>query len=88
MSTSDDLSAAGRIAHQAFLDMGESKQKHFACLENLEEKYKSGGVPSIRENLELEKLLSIHDKNVAAFKTAMTGITDSEERKKLIELIS
>ena len=88
MSATNNLSDAGKIAHQAFLDMGESKKKHFSCLENLEEKYKSGGVPSIQEKLELEQLLSIHDKNVAAFKTAMAAIVDDEEKKRLIDLIS
>ena len=88
MQSVDDLSEEGKIAYQAFLDMSNSKTAHFGCLEVIEAKYESGGVPSIAENLELEKLLANHDKNVLAFKTAMDAVTDSDEKITLIQLIS
>ena len=88
MQSLDNLSEAAKIAHRAFIDMSNSKKEHFVCLESLEIKYQSGGAPSLAENLELEKLLSIHDKNVAAFTTAMAAVTDEEEKKLLIQLIS
>ena len=88
MQSVDDLSEEAKIAYQAFLDMGNSKAAHFGCLEVIETKYKSGGVPSIAENLELEKLLANHDKNVLAFKTAMDAVTNSNEKIILLQLIS
>ncbi len=88
MQSVDDLSEEAKIAYQAFLDMGNSKAAHFGCLEVIETKYKSGGVPSIAENLELEKLLANHDKNVLAFKTAMDAVTNSDEKIILLQLIS
>lgn len=88
MKPEDNLSEAGKIAHRAFLDMSNSKKAHFDWLEALEDKYQSGGAPSLAENLELEKLLSTHDKNVAAFTTAMAAVKDEEEMKILIQLIS
>jgi len=84
----DGLSEAARIAYQAFIDMNHSKNAHFSCLQAIESKYQSGGVPGIAENLELERLLATHDKNVLAFKTAMTAITDGDEKLVLIELMS
>lgn len=88
MQSVDDLSEEAKIAYQAFLDMGNSKAAHFGCLEVIETKYKSGGVPSIAENLELEKLLANHDKNVLAFKTAMDAVADRDEKIILLQLIS
>jgi len=88
MQTVDNLGAEAQIAYQAFLDMSNSKKSYFNCLETIETKYKTGGAPSIAENLELEKLLANHDKNVLAFKTAMTAVTDSDEKHALIGLIS
>ncbi len=88
MQSVDDLSEQAKIAYQAFLDMSNSKAAHFSCLEVIETIYESGGVPSIAENLELEKLLANHDKNVLAFKTAMDAVTDSDEKITLIQLIS
>ena len=88
MPSIDGLSEEAKIAYQAFLDMSNSKAAHFNCLEAIETIYESGGVPSIAENLELEKLLANHDKNVLAFTTAMAAVTDSDEKKSLIQLIS
>ena len=88
MQSVDDLSEEAKIAYQAFLDMSNSKAAHFSCLEVIETKYKSGGVPSIAENLELKKLLANHDKNVLAFKTAMDAVADRDEKIILLQLIS
>jgi len=88
MQSVDGLSEEAKIAYQAFLDMSNSKAAHFGLLEVIETIYESGGVPSIAENLELEKLLANHDKNVLAFKTAMDAVTDSGEKITLIQLIS
>jgi hypothetical protein len=75
MQSVDGLSEEAKIAYQAFLDM-------------IQTKYESGGAPSITESLELEKLLANHDKNVLAFKTAMAAVTDCDEKKSLVELMS
>jgi len=88
MQSVDDLSDEAKIAYQAFLDMSNSKTAHFGCLEVIETKYETGGVPSIAEKLELEKLLANHDKNVLAFKTAMDAVTNSDEKITLIHLLS
>ena len=88
MQSVDGLSQEAKIAYQAFLDMSNSKTVHFDCLEAIQAKYESGGAPSIVENLELENLLANHDKNVLAFKTAMAAVTDRDEKKTLIQLMS
>ncbi len=88
MQSVDDLSEEAKIAYQTFVDMSNSKAAHFNCLEAIETIYESGGVPSIAENLELEKLLANHDRNVLAFKTAMDAVTDSDEKLTLIQMIS
>ena len=88
MPSIDDLGDNGKLAYQAFVDMGNSKALHFACLQAIESTYQSGGVPGLVENLELEKLLANHDKNVLAFKTAMAAVTDPAEKRLLIELMS
>ena len=86
--TTEELSDDARIAYQAFQDMSKSKQAYFSFLQEIDEKYKSGGAPSIAENLQLEKLLGEHDKNVAAFNTAMGAIEDPDSRMALIKLMS
>jgi hypothetical protein len=88
MQSVDELSETAKIAYQAFIDMSASKSAHFSCLEATNTTYEAGGAPSIAENLELEKLLTNHDKNVLAFKTAMDAITDSDEMKNLLQLMS
>jgi hypothetical protein len=88
MPSIDDLSDNAKLAYQAFLDMSNSKALHFACLQAIESTYEAGGVPGIAENLELQKLLANHDKNVLAFKTAMAAVTDDAEKQQLIELMS
>jgi hypothetical protein len=88
MQSVDGLSEEAKIAYQAFLDMSNSKTAHFNCLETIETIYDSGGVPGIAENLELEKLLANHDKNVLAFTTAMAAVTDNDEKQTLVQLMS
>ena len=88
MPSIDYLGENAKLAYQAFLDMSNSKALHFACLQAIESSYEAGGVPGIAENLELEKLLANHDKNVMAFKTAMAAVTDDAEKRLLIELMS
>jgi hypothetical protein len=88
MQSVDGLSEEAKIAYQAFLDMSNSKTAHFNCLEAIETLYDSGGVPGIAENLELEKLLANHDKNVLAFTTAMAAVTDNDEKQTLVQLMS
>ena len=88
MPSLEDQSNEVKLAYQAFIDMSNSKATHFACLQAIEAVYEAGGAPSLAENLELEKLLAIHDKNVLAFKTAMAGVTDDAERQALIQLMS
>lgn len=87
MHSVNDLSDAAKIAYQAFLDMSESKAAYFSCLEAIDTKYESGGAPSVAENLELESLLAIHDKNVLAFTTAMSAVAD-DETQTLVRLMS
>jgi hypothetical protein len=88
MRTVDDLSEEAKLAYQAFLDMSNSKTTYFTCLKAHEAIYESGGMSSVAEKMEMEKLLSNHDKNVLAFKTAMAAVTDTEEKQTLIQLLS
>lgn len=87
MKIIDNLSEEANLAYQAFLDMSNSKTAHFSCLKAIDSKYESGGVPSISEKLELEKLLANHDKNVLAFTTAMAAVTDGNEKQALVQLM-
>lgn len=77
-----------KTAYQAFQDMSKSKEAYFSLLQEIDTKYKSGGAPSIAENLQLEKLLAAHDKNVVAFNTAMAAVENKEARDTLIKLMS
>jgi len=86
--TIENLTADAKIAYQAFQDMGESKQAYFCLLQEIDVKYKSGGAASIAENLQLEKLLGEHDKNVVAFNTAMAAVECIDARNALIKLMS
>ncbi len=88
MQSEDEFSEAAQIAYQAFLDMSASKSAHFSCLEVTDSIYEAGGVPSITEKLELERLLDNHDKNVLAFKTAIGAVIDSDELENLLRLMS
>lgn len=87
MKSIDDFSDEAKIAYQAFVDMSNSKAAHFSCLEVQTEIYESGGVPSLAEKLEIEKLLAHHDKNVLAFRSAMVAVTDDDEKLAVIQLM-
>ncbi|MCG8380198.1 MAG: hypothetical protein MI865_12100 [Proteobacteria bacterium] len=84
----EELSEEAKVAYQAFVDMSKSKEAYFSYLQDIDTKYKDGGGPSIAENLQLEKLLNEHDKNVLAFNTAMAAIEDADSRNALIKLMS
>jgi hypothetical protein len=88
MQSLDDLSEEAKIGYQAFIDMSNSKAAHFHCLQAIEAIYDSGGVPGITENIELQRLLANHDKNVLAFTTAMAAVTDKDEKIALVQLMS
>lgn len=88
MTSPENLSEEAKLAYQCFLDMTKSKDAHFGLLAELENKYEAGGAPSLAENLQLEKLLAVHDKNVKAFKTAFTAVTDPDEKQVVIQLMS
>ena len=84
----ENLGSEAQIAWRAFLDMKASKAAHFGLLEEIETRYQSGGAPSLAENLQLEKLLAEHDRNVLAFQTAMTAVSDADELRALVDLMS
>jgi len=84
----DDLTKEAKVAYQAFQDMRVSKEAYFHFLQDIDIKYKHGGAASIAENLQLEKLLGAHDKNVIAFNTAMTAVEGVEARNALIKMMS
>ena len=86
--SAEELSEEAKIAYQAYLDMGQSKHGYFTFLQEIDIKYKNGGAPSSEETRQLEELLKAHDKNVAAFNTAMGAINDPEARIALIKLMS
>ena len=88
MPSIEDLSDAAKIAHQAFVDMSQSKAAHFDRLAAIDALYESGGAPSLAEKLELEKLLDLHAKNVMAFKTAFAAVSNDGEKQVLIQLMS
>jgi hypothetical protein len=84
----ENLTSEAKVAYQAYQDMSNSKYAYFTFLQEIDVKYKSGGTASIAENLQLEKLLGVHDINVIAFNTAMTAVEDVEARHALIKLMS
>ncbi len=84
----ETLTAEARVAFQAFQDMSKSKNTYFSLLQEIDEKYKNGGAPSISESLQLEQLLKQHDKNVLAFNTAMAAVEDHDARLQLIQMMS
>lgn len=88
MKSIDELSEAAQIAYRAFVDMSDSKAAHFALLKSIDDARQAGEPPGLAENLELEKRLAVHDRNVLAFRTAMAEVTDEEEMKTLVDLMS
>lgn len=75
-------------AWKAYRDMGASKKAYFGFLQEIEEKYREGGEPTIAESLQLEKLLEAHDIKVRAFNEAMQHVVDSEARELLVKKLS
>lgn len=84
MDPENDLPAEVRAALEAYHQMGQSKQTYFSLLQELDEKYRDGGAPSIAENLQLEKFLKVHDENVSAFNEAMQAVTEPAARELLL----
>ena len=84
----DELSEAAQVAWQAFVDMQRSKSAHFTLLQAITSARESGDVPGPADNLELEKRLAEHDRNVLAFTTAMAAVTDDDEIQALVRLMS
>lgn len=72
-------------AWEAYKEMGSSKSAYFGLLQELDQKYRESGSPSIAENLQLEKLLAAHNEKVAAFNEAMQSVTDKQARELLLK---
>lgn len=88
MQSANHMSEAAQIAWRAFVDMRDSKAAHFSLLQAIDDARESGAAPSLAENLELEKRLAEHDRNVLAFKTAMAAVTDEAELQALVRMMS
>ena len=82
---SDNLPQEAQTAWEAYQEMGNSKSAYFDLLQALDQKYQQGGSPSIAENLQLEKLLAVHNEKVSAFNEAMQAVTDKQARELLLE---
>lgn len=78
------LPQEAQFAWEAYQEMGSSKLAYFGLLQELDQKYRQGGSPSIAENLQLEKLLATHNEKVAAFNEAMQAVTDKQSRELLL----
>lgn len=83
--TANALPPAAQYAWEAYQAMANSKAAYFSLLQELDQKYRAGGTPSIAENLQLEKLLAAHNEKVSAFNEAMQAVTDKEARELLLE---
>ena len=83
--TAFKLPQEAQCAWEAYQAMGSSKAAYFGLLQELDQKYRQGGSPSIAENLQLEKLLSIHNGKVTAFNQAMQAVTDRDARESLLK---
>jgi len=88
MSNNDLLPKEAQKAWDAYQAMGLSKQSYFGFLQELDKKYKEGGLPSIAENLRLEELLKVHDAKVAAFNEAMQAIESKDSRELLLKKLT
>lgn len=82
--TDNSLPADAQIAWEAYLSMSETKTAYFTFLSEIDQKYKNGGSPTIAENLQLEKLLGIHNEAVALFNNAMHSVSDKDAREQLL----
>lgn len=81
----DNLPKEAQAAWDAYQVMGESKAAYFGLLQELDQKYRERGSPTIAENLQLEKLLNTHGEKVGAFNLAMQAITDKTARELLLK---
>lgn len=77
-----------QIAWEAYQAMSRSKVEYFSLLQELDQKYREGGTPSIAENLQLEKLLKAHDVKVTVFNDAMSNVTDRAAREILLKKLT
>lgn len=82
---SEKLPPEAQAAWDAYQVMGKSKIEYFGLLQEIDQKYKQGGSPSIAENLQLEKLLNAHSEKVTAFNEAMQAVTDQTARELLLK---
>ncbi len=87
---SSSLPDSALAAWHAYLDMNQSKDRHFAYLEELEGKYKSGGSRSLAESARLERLLREHDGRVQEFRrlTKDLQLRDLQAHQALIQHIT
>jgi len=83
--TAVKLTTAAQAAWDAYQVMGKSKIEYFGLLQEIDQKYKQGGSPTIAENLQLEKLLKAHGEKVAVFNAAMQAVTDKTARELLLK---
>jgi hypothetical protein len=86
----EHLPEAAIPAWQAYCAMVTSKDDHFRYLEELEQKYRTGGSRTLAEIARLDSLLKEHDRCVSSFTSAMKALAteDSLARSALIELIA
>ncbi|MEJ2095273.1 MAG: hypothetical protein P8X93_09080 [Gammaproteobacteria bacterium] len=82
--SNNSLTSEAQIAWEAYLSMSKTKTAYFSFLSEIDQKYKDGGSPTIAENLQLEKLLGIHNEAVAIFNRAMQSVTDKDAREQLL----
>lgn len=77
-----------QYAWEAYQEMGVSKAAYFDLLQNLDLKYREGGTPTIAENLQLEKLLKVHDQKVTAFNESLSKVVNKDARELLLKKLS
>ena len=75
-------------AWEAYQAMGNSKAAYFGLLQDLDQKYREGGTPTIAENLQLEKLLKAHDQKVTAFNESMSKVVSKDARELLLKKLT
>jgi hypothetical protein len=83
--TAIKLPVEAQAAWDAYQMMGKSKIEYFGLLQEIDQKYKQGGSPTIAENLQLEKLLKTHGEKVTSFNEAMQAVTDKTARELLLK---
>ena len=74
----DTLPDIALSAWKAYRSMEVSKGEYFGYLEELEDKYKSGGSRTIAESTRLGILLKEHERKVADFSNAMKALKDQD----------